>query len=81
MYKKVEPWVDMVKLDRQILAFWKKNSSFKKLRQIIKDRPPWSFLDGPITANNPRGVHHAWGRSLKDAHQRYWPMNRRHLPA
>ena len=32
---------------------------------------PFSFIDGPITANNPMGVHHAWGRSLKDLFQRY----------
>lgn len=79
MYKKVKPWVDMVELDHKILAFWKKNRSFEKLRAIIKGKSPWSFLDGPITANNPMGVHHAWGRSLKDIFQRYWAMNRRDL--
>jgi hypothetical protein len=36
MYKKVKPWVDMVELDHKILAFWKKNRSFEKLRAIIK---------------------------------------------
>ena len=25
----------------------------------------FSVLDGPITANNPMGVHHAWGRTYK----------------
>ena len=79
MYKKVEPWVDMVELDHRILEFWEENRSFNKLREIIREKPPWSFLDGPITANNPMGVHHAWGRSLKDAFQRYWAMNRRGL--
>lgn len=79
MYKKVEPWVDMAELDHKILAFWKRNRSFERLREIIKGKEPWSFLDGPITANNPMGVHHAWGRSLKDAFQRYWAMNRRDL--
>ena len=39
----------------------------------------WSFLDGPITANNPMGVHHAWGRSLKDMYQRYHAMSGRAL--
>ncbi|MEC9049324.1 MAG: isoleucine--tRNA ligase, partial [Candidatus Neomarinimicrobiota bacterium] len=32
------------------------------------------FIDGPITANNPMGVHHAWGRSLKDIYNRYKAM-------
>ena len=34
----------------------------------------WSFLDGPITANNPMGVHHAWGRTYKDLYQRFHAM-------
>ncbi len=34
----------------------------------------WSFIDGPITANNPMGVHHAWGRSYKDLYQRFHTM-------
>lgn len=32
------------------------------------------FLDGPITANNPMGIHHAWGRSIKDIFIRYHAM-------
>jgi len=47
----------------------------KKLRRQTANGPRWSFLDGPITANNPMGVHHAWGRSLKDMYQRYHAMN------
>ena len=31
-------------------------------------------MDGPITANNPMGVHHAWGRTYKDLFQRYKTM-------
>ncbi len=34
----------------------------------------WSFIDGPITANNPMGVHHAWGRTYKDLWQRFNTM-------
>ncbi|HET7686188.1 MAG TPA: isoleucine--tRNA ligase, partial [Candidatus Limnocylindria bacterium] len=34
----------------------------------------FSFLDGPITANNPMGVHHAWGRTYKDLFQRFHTM-------
>src|SRR5260221_9246282 len=31
-------------------------------------------MDGPITENNPMGVHHAWGRTYKDIYQRYKTM-------
>src|SRR5437879_13200848 len=34
----------------------------------------FSFLDGPITANNPMGVDHAWGRTYKDLYQRLKTM-------
>jgi len=61
-------------LEKKILDFWEKNKIFKKLRGKIQGKERWSFLDGPITANNPMGVHHAWGRSYKDLFQRYKAM-------
>jgi isoleucyl-tRNA synthetase len=35
---------------------------------------PFRFLDGPITANNAMGVHHTWGRTIKDTVIRYKAM-------
>lgn len=58
----------------KILKFWSDNKIFEKLRQKNKGKKPWSFLDGPITANNSMGVHHAWGRTYKDLFQRYKAM-------
>ena len=60
--------------EEEILQFWKKNKIFDKLRKKIKGNKKWSFLDGPITANNPMGVHHAWGRTYKDVFQRFKAM-------
>ena len=65
-FKKVNNQIDFVKLEHEILDFWKKHDTFNKLVQKNKGNKTWSFMDGPITANNPMGVHHAWGRSLKD---------------
>ncbi|MBI2446422.1 MAG: class I tRNA ligase family protein [Parcubacteria group bacterium] len=62
------------KTEEKILDFWQKNQIFEKLRQKIRGQKHWSFLDGPITANNPMGVHHAWGRTYKDLFQRYKAM-------
>src|SRR3990170_8525897 len=31
-------------------------------------------MDGPPTANNPMGVHHAWGRTYKDIYLRFKSM-------
>tara|TARA_Y100000310_G_scaffold345498_1_gene465663 strand:+ start:7362 stop:10175 length:2814 start_codon:yes stop_codon:yes gene_type:complete len=57
-----------------ILDFWKKHKIFQKLVKKNQGKEPFSFIDGPITANNPMGVHHAWGRTYKDAYQRYKAM-------
>ncbi|MDY6842954.1 MAG: isoleucine--tRNA ligase, partial [Thermodesulfobacteriota bacterium] len=76
-YEKVESWFDIVTLEHEILDFWKSNSIFEKLCNQNKGNQRYSFIDGPITANNPMGVHHAWGRAYKDAYQRYWAMNNR----
>jgi isoleucyl-tRNA synthetase len=79
-FKKVETAnVDFPAQEREVLRFWEENQIFEKLRQKNQGGEPWSFLDGPITANNPMGVHHAWGRSYKDAFQRYHAMNGREL--
>src|SRR5215207_6534445 len=58
-------------LEQEILAWWDGEGIFDRLREQNAGGEKWSFIDGPITANNPMGVHHAWGRTLKDVFQRY----------
>ncbi|MDB5385911.1 MAG: Isoleucine--tRNA ligase [Planctomycetaceae bacterium] len=79
MFDKVSTDTDFVANEHAMLDFWHRASIFNKLRAKNRGRQPWSFLDGPITANNPMGVHHAWGRTYKDAYQRFWAMNGRDL--
>ncbi|MBY0515022.1 MAG: class I tRNA ligase family protein, partial [Gemmataceae bacterium] len=71
--------VDFPALERAILKFWDENGIFEKRKALNAGKPKWSFLDGPITANNPMGVHHAWGRTYKDAYNRYFAMSGRDL--
>ena len=73
-FEKVETQVDFPAQERAILEFWDRINAFAKLRAQNAGKKRWSFLDGPITANNPMGVHHAWGRTYKDAYQRYYAM-------
>jgi isoleucyl-tRNA synthetase len=60
--------------EHEVLKFWNDRGIFKKLQARNRGKKKWSFLDGPITANNPMGVHHAGGRTYKDAFQRYFAM-------
>jgi isoleucyl-tRNA synthetase len=66
--------MDFPAQERAVLEFWQRTHAFERLRQQNRGKPKWSFLDGPITANNPMGVHHAWGRTYKDAYQRFQAM-------
>jgi isoleucyl-tRNA synthetase len=74
-FKSVSTKIDFPAQERDILQWWKDNDAFNKLRrQLAAAEKRYSFLDGPITANNPMGVHHAWGRAYKDIFQRYHAM-------
>jgi isoleucyl-tRNA synthetase len=70
----VDPQPDHVALEHRVLERWDRERTFESLQEQNRGNPPWSFIDGPITANNPMGVHHAWGRTLKDVWQRYHAM-------
>jgi isoleucyl-tRNA synthetase len=72
-YKPLDSKVDIPKLEHEVQEYWNKTNAYWKRVEIQKqeERPHWSFIDGPITANNPMGVHHAWGRTYKDLFARY----------
>src|SRR3954453_21438108 len=77
---------DFPVLEHRVLDFWRERGTFEKLRAQNAGgaraderglKPRWSFLDGPITANNPMGVHHAWGRTYKDLSSASTPCSAR----
>ncbi len=73
-FKPVPTSVDYVAQEQEVLDHWKREQTFQKLVHLRKEGPRWSFIDGPITANNPMGVHHGWGRTYKDLFHRYRAM-------
>ncbi len=74
MFRPVTSKPDFVAHEHELLRQWRDRQTFARLRAQNADGPRWSFLDGPITANNPMGVHHAWGRAYKDLFQRFHAM-------
>ena len=66
--------VDFPAQEQNILKFWQETKAFKQMVALHKGQPVWSFIDGPITANNPMGVHHGWGRTYKDLMLRFRTM-------
>src|SRR4051794_13768550 len=65
---------DHIGLEHRVLERWERERTFETLRDRNRGGEPFGFIDGPITANNPMGVHHGWGRTLKDIWQRYAAM-------
>jgi isoleucyl-tRNA synthetase len=70
--KDVNPKQDFVEMEKALLRRWEDEGIVEKyLKKNDDSKENFSFIDGPITANNPMGVHHAWGRTYKDTVQRY----------
>ena len=74
-FQPVDTRVDFPAQERALLAWWQAQGIMAAYLERNASAPTrWSFLDGPITANNPMGVHHAWGRTYKDLFCRYHTM-------
>ena len=58
-------------LEEGILDNWKKSRLKEKTISDIKERPRFSFLEGPPTANAPPALHHVEVRVFKDLVNRY----------
>jgi len=74
-FQEVDTRADFPALERKRLDWWYTTGVVEQyLKRNERSERRWSFLDGPITANNPMGVHHAWGRTYKDLYIRYHTM-------
>ena len=75
MFKPVSSKLDVPEMERAVAERWREQGTMGRyLARNEASERRYSFIDGPITANNPMGVHHAWGRTYKDLYQRYHTM-------
>ncbi len=59
------------KLEEEILKFWESNKIFEKSVSSRSKDNPFTFYEGPPTANGKPGIHHVMSRTLKDLVCRY----------
>jgi isoleucyl-tRNA synthetase len=75
VFRPVDSKLNVPQLEREVIERWRERDTMARyLARNAGSERRYSFLDGPITANNPMGVHHAWGRTYKDLFQRYHTM-------
>ncbi len=78
MYKKVTQY-DPVRLEQDVIEFWKENDVFNNSIENRKDGEEFSFYDGPPTANGKPHVGHVLTRTMKDIIPRYHTMKGKHV--
>ncbi len=67
--------MDFIKMEKRWLTYWYEQGVVNRYLKKNQHQPKtFSYLDGPITANNPMGVHHAWGRTYKDLFPRFFNL-------
>lgn len=66
--------VNYAQIGKDILSYWKENDVFRKSIAAKKDKPPFTFYEGPPSANGTPGIHHVISRTVKDIFCRYKSM-------
>ena len=71
--------IDLPGMERSILDFWRTNSIFEASTQAREGAQPWTFYEGPPTANGMTGTHHIEARVFKDVFPRYQTMKGKYV--
>ncbi|MFH5884067.1 isoleucine--tRNA ligase [Halalkalibaculum sp. DA3122] len=59
------------RLEVETLKWWKENEIFRKSVTTREEGIPFTFYEGPPTANGKPGIHHVMSRTVKDLFCRY----------
>ena len=70
MYKEYKQ-LNLSQIDKEVLESWKANNIFEKSIQNRPASKPYTFFEGPPSANGMPGIHHVMARSIKDIFCRY----------
>lgn len=78
-YRAIGAHIDLPAMEHSILDFWSENSIFHKSLQARAGQEPWTFYEGPPTANGAPGTHHIEARVFKDVFPRYQTMKGKYV--
>lgn len=63
--------LNLSKAASEILEFWKHEQIFEKSVSNREGKKPFTFYEGPPSANGTPGIHHVMARTVKDIFCRY----------
>lgn len=65
---------DLGKIGKEVLAYWKQHRIFERSVEEKEGEKPFTFYEGPPSANGTPGIHHIMARTVKDIFCRYNTM-------
>ncbi|MGB5435926.1 MAG: isoleucine--tRNA ligase [Maribacter sp.] len=66
--------LDLSRVAKEELQYWKKHAIFEKSVTSRAGNPSYVFYEGPPSANGMPGIHHVIARTIKDIFPRYKTM-------
>ena len=79
-FKTISSRYDGPALEAEILDFWRENHVFDLTLAQSRERPLFTFNEGPPTANGRPGIHHVLARTFKDIYPRFKTMRGYYAP-
>ena len=73
--QRIEGRYDPHEVEKWVKRFWEENDVYRKLKETLRGRPRFRFLDGPpYTSNELPHAGTAFNKVLKDAVLRFWRL-------
>jgi len=78
-FRALNAQIDLPAMERSILGFWSEHKIFEKSTESRAQGTPWTFYEGPPTANGMPGTHHIEARVFKDVFPRFHTMKGKYV--
>ncbi len=76
-YTALATHIDLPAMEHAVLELWREHGTFAATLKQTRGGEPWTFYEGPPTANGTPGVHHVEARVFKDVFPRFKTMQGR----
>ncbi len=81
VFKEVNATPDFPEMEKNVIKLWdSSNIILRTTRENTDNKPVFSFLEGPPTANGHPGSHHVESRAFKDIVLKYKALRGYHVP-